>query len=160
VEIAWVLGWTYGEAEGMKHIGFTGTQVGLTPNQKGELANIFEDLYKEDEDLWLHHGLCIGADAKAHYLFKKYAPKGKIIGHPPLNKSKVYPFDITDFEDIFSPKAYLMRNQDIVNCVTLLIVCPKTNKEELRSGTWATYRYAKKRMIGGENWPKQRVIFP
>ena len=38
----------------------------------------------------------------------------------------------------------LVRNHKIVGAVHLLIATPKTDKEELRSGTWATIRYAKK----------------
>ena len=42
------------------------------------------------------------------------------------------------------PKDYLDRNHDIVDQTDLLIATPKENTEVLRSGTWATIRYAKK----------------
>jgi len=40
---------------------------------------------------------------------------------------------------------YLARNHFIVAYSEELVAAPKSNKEELRSGTWATIRYARKR---------------
>jgi hypothetical protein len=39
---------------------------------------------------------------------------------------------------------YLDRNHAIVDAVHALIAAPKGSKEERRSGTWATVRYARK----------------
>jgi len=45
---------------------------------------------------------------------------------------------------LYNARPPLTRNHDIVDCTELLIACPKSMKEELRSGTWATVRYARK----------------
>ena len=46
--------------------------------------------------------------------------------------------------EILTDKDYLDRNKDIIEVSDLLIICPKSEEEELKSGTWATYRSAKK----------------
>jgi len=46
-----------------------------------------------------------------------------------------------------NPKPYLERNHNIVDESELLIACPKSKEEELRSGTWATVRYARKKGV-------------
>ena len=43
-----------------------------------------------------------------------------------------------------SPAPYLERNKEIVASSNLLIACPVGDKEELRSGTWSTVRFARK----------------
>jgi hypothetical protein len=40
--------------------------------------------------------------------------------------------------------AHLQRNRNIVDAVQVMIACPRGFEEELRSGTWATIRYARK----------------
>jgi predicted Rossmann fold nucleotide-binding protein DprA/Smf involved in DNA uptake len=45
---------------------------------------------------------------------------------------------------MYEKKPYLDRNKDIVRVSIGLIAAPKTNKEEQRSGTWSTVRYATK----------------
>ncbi len=42
------------------------------------------------------------------------------------------------------PKPYLKRNHDIVDESDILIGFPSSEEERLRSGTWATVRYARK----------------
>ena len=37
----------------------------------------------------------------------------------------------------------LVRNRNIVRAVDIMIAAPATDKEELRSGTWATVRYCR-----------------
>jgi len=44
----------------------------------------------------------------------------------------------------YDPRPPLVRNRDIVDATDMLIAAPATRKEVLRSGTWATIRYAKK----------------
>jgi predicted Rossmann fold nucleotide-binding protein DprA/Smf involved in DNA uptake len=40
-------------------------------------------------------------------------------------------------------RPFLRRNRDIVDACQLLIVAPGEEAERRRSGTWATYRYAR-----------------
>lgn len=42
------------------------------------------------------------------------------------------------------PAPYIVRDHAIVDEVQFLIGCPRKDIEELRSGTWATIRYARK----------------
>lgn len=130
-------------------IGFTGTQKGMTNEQVFALHKFLGEHYNINE---FHHGQCIGADIEAHRIIRGthhlreelggFLSQIKIIIHPPIDTKKVarveFPFELR------KPKPYLERNKDIVNETNLLIACPKNFKEELRSGTWATIRYAKK----------------
>jgi hypothetical protein len=49
----------------------------------------------------------------------------------------------------WEPKPYLERNHDIVDETTILIACPN-GEERMRSGTWATVRYARQRILNHE----------
>ena len=55
---------------------------------------------------------------------------------------------------ILQEKEYLVRNHNIVDSTDMLIGCPKEMQEQLRSGTLATIRYAKKKN------KKIIIIFP
>lgn len=120
-------------------ISFTGTQKGMTDKQKSTFGCI---LYKKmcTENIEFHHGDCIGADENAHDIVIEF--NGKVIIHPPSDNSK-RAFCKDAFE-IKEPKPYLTRNDDMAIICNLLIATPKEYKEQLRSGTWATIRYARK----------------
>lgn len=45
--------------------------------------------------------------------------------------------------EIYPPLDPLARNRIIVSRIHGLLACPKTDIEELQSGTWATVRYAR-----------------
>ena len=117
--------------------GFTGTQIGMTVRQSAELARVLME-EKVDE---FHHGDCIGADAQAHEI--AYRQGIKIVIHPPTDpRKRAYcrKHDVI----VLPEKPYLVRNHDIVDASNFLIAAPKNHHEELRSGTWATIRYARK----------------
>lgn len=120
-------------------IGFTGTQDGMTRAQR---AAVFDELPKATEDHEVHHGCCVGADAEFHDLVEQWLPC-RIVGHPPLNTSKMAKLGCDDFME---PMEYLARNRQIVEHSQVLIAAPK-GAEELRSGTWSTVRYARKRGV-------------
>lgn len=122
------------------HIGFTGTQEGMTVAQFSSLEEFMED---NPHFSVAHHGDCIGADAEFHTLCIEN--RLWIVGHPPINESKRA---FCPFDEIREPKEYLDRNKDIVDEARFMIVAPK-GPEELRSGTWSTARYAKKKNIHG-----------
>jgi hypothetical protein len=121
------------------HIGFTGTQEGLTTRQLIKLKRTLSDLTLLGTVMVLHHGDCIGADAEAHKIAKRM--QYKIALHPPIEKRK-RAFCFADIK--YAERPYLERNREIVDMCSLLIVCPKEKIEVLRSGTWSAYRYAKK----------------
>jgi hypothetical protein len=121
-------------------VGFTGTQDGLTDDQMATLRFLFGRLRSFGLQS-LHSGDCIGADYTA---FKEWeALNGKNVGHPPENDSKRA---FCSFDAAYDPKPYLVRNHDIVDCSSALIVTPNCFKRKLRSGTWATIRYAEPRI--------------
>ncbi len=119
------------------HIGFSGSQKGMTQRQKDTLAMLLFN-FKPNWD-YFHHGDCIGADAEAHDI--AVAEAFTIIIHPPDDDKK------RAFKEGFSvmrPRPYLERNKDIVMSCQILIAAPETMFEEQRSGTWATTRFAQK----------------
>jgi hypothetical protein len=119
-------------------MGFTGTQKGMTPNQ----LYILDKIIKEKNPYEVHHGDCVGADTEFHQMCKAFG--SIIIIHPPDISTKR---SNCEGDKILPVKPYLDRNKDIVNSCDLLIVCPKTRFEEIRSGTWSTKRYAQKRGV-------------
>lgn len=125
--------------------GFTGTRTGLNSNQIDKIIELFEDTIKQNKIIELHHGDCVGADNEIHKICEKMIDKGKAINiviHPPSNK-KLRAFCKSSF--IREMKPYLDRNKDIVDESDILIACPFSDEEQLRSGTWSTVRYARKK---------------
>lgn len=131
-------------------IGVTATQTGLTTEQEFKLGALLEQ-YPVTE---LHHGDCVGGDAQADDIAR--AKDIAIVIHPPIKSTK-RAFKAQSGDCVWEPRPYLERNHDIVDQCDLLIALPKSSKEELRSGTWATVRYATKQgkpiiiLPGGEN---------
>jgi hypothetical protein len=130
-------------------VGFTGTRKGMTDAQKATVAVILENLKNENNVALAHHGDCLGADAEFHALAK--AAGYKTVGHPcDISNQRAY----CQVDECMEVKRPLIRNRDIVNYSTVLIACPKGSKEEVRSGTWATIRFARR-----INWPLL-LVFP
>ncbi len=124
-------------------VGFTGTQKGMTAAQLTQAYSILGIM-----DLThLHHGDCIGADNQAHSI--ALSRKCEITIHPPVNNTKrafCHNKITTDtILHVKRPLEYLERNHNIVDESEALVATPGENQEQLRSGTWATIRYAKKR---------------
>lgn len=137
-------------------LGFTGTQRGMTSYQKGQFVDLLEELDDSTPSgiKEFRHGDCIGADAEAHDLVRANLPNCIIIGHPPTNDSKRAFCEV----DLWMPPyPYLERNRIIVRNVEVMVATPGEMEEVLRSGTWATVRYARRRHVP-ENirilWPK------
>jgi len=123
----------------MIHVGFTGTQRGLTTAQRSSLERLLARLKVVHDFVALHHGDCIGADTEAH---RAAVGLGyHVVLHPPLKDDK-RSFCKADEER--PSLSYLDRNQKIAEACVLLVACPKENVEQLRSGTWATVRRARK----------------
>lgn len=119
--------------------GFTGTQDGTTCEQHTSLVRVL----KESVATEFHYGCCVGADEEAADIIHELVPKPKIIGHPPTNRKKMSRWCEYVCNDMAPAEPYLIRNGRIVEAVDEMIACPK-GEEELRSGTWATIRFARK----------------
>lgn len=117
-------------------VGFTGTQKDLTSRQFKVLGYLLLLLSPSE----FHHGCCFGADTAAHY----FALSNRIPAflHPSIDdkKQSICP----GATQVYLKKDYIPRNHDIVDLTKLLIATPSKMVETLRSGTWATIRYAKK----------------
>jgi len=145
-------------------IGFTGTHKGMTEAQKVTVRNLL--LIQKEESTKLlgvlhrdefHHGDCIGADAQANdiawevgYDITIHPPtiiKNRFFckaGPPPKGISSI---GILQKFVVLPEKAYFVRDKDIVNAAERIIATPAGFQEELRSGTWTTIRYARKKKI-------------
>ena len=125
-------------------LGFTGTQKGMNREQKRALVKHLLRWSKKYDGLEIHHGDCVGADAEFHELCKEYWPHSlQVILHPPLNESK-RAFCESEGQIELPAKDYIARNHDIVDAVDGMLAGPKEEREQLRSGTWATVRYSRK----------------
>jgi hypothetical protein len=140
-------------------IGFTGTAEGMTPEQVLAVCG-YLDLYQGNGPFEFHHGMCEGADTE----FDLYVREGygsqvqySLIGHPGVTASghawkRGGPFPITK---VLPEKGYIDRDHDIVEATEFMLACPKEmnvrRKDRyktwtpIRSGTWATIRYAEMR---------------
>lgn len=116
-------------------LGFTGTQRGMTGQQKHAFGCLL--VTKETGDF--HEGDCIGSDFEAATIAR--GAGWRIIGHPPLVAAKraFFPADVD-----WPAAAYLDRNKNIVNRSQEMIATPGEFVEQLRSGTWSTIRYARR----------------
>ena len=132
------------------NIGFTGARTGMTQIQKTMVTTLlknYEGLINVSA-LRCHHGDCVGSDEQFHDL--AYAVANTLIMVYPSTDEKLRAFCFGKkphppgrvFES--APKPYLTRNRDIVKASQFLIACPN-GKEQLRSGTWSTIRYARKK---------------
>ena len=114
--------------------GFTGSRRGMTGKQK----QVVKDLLGGASEF--HHGDCVGSDEQAHDIARNIGLS--VVIHPPSDDSlRAW----CDGDVILQPKNYLERNKNIVNSTDFLIATPSEESgEQLRSGTWATIRYARK----------------
>jgi hypothetical protein len=125
----------------------------MTEQQKVYLESYFKmliSLDKEGSDFYFHHGDCIGADQQAHRIFYDKVGGTLIYLHPPENDKLRAKLD-SECYHVYPAKPYLQRNFDIVSATDFLIAAPKEAEETVKSGTWATIRYA-------ENQKKNVVI--
>lgn len=125
--------------------GFTGTRSGLNNVQRDQIVKLFESNIANGMSIEVHHGDCVGADKELHDICIAMINHGAniyIIIHPPSDeKLRAY----CDSINILKPKQYLQRNKDIVDATDILIACPYSDKEIIRSGVWSTIRYAHKK---------------
>lgn len=128
-------------------VGFTGTQRGMTGAQKFTIGTMLSDT---ESITFAVHGDCIGSDCEFDYLCAIRSIN--IIAHPCDIEAKrahceelhaEYPY----YFHARAPRPPLERNQTIVDEVDVLIVAPAGFEEEVRSGTWATVRRARRRGI-------------
>lgn len=132
-------------------IGFTGTRKGMTPVQAQAVANKLRWFKDNYEYIEIHHGDCLGADEQVHNIICPSIYPHKIVVHPPIIETmRAHCSDFGGLTkptvvEVLPPKDYLPRNHDIVDASYLLLATPEQGKEVMRSGTWSTIRYARKK---------------
>jgi len=130
----------------MIEIGFTGSRQGMSIAQHRAVVKIMlsqhmaKQHYGIERYVQWHHGICVGADKQLHELALIFG--FNIYGHPP--EIETYMAECTGFNQLADPKPFISRNHDIVDASSKLIATPKQYEEFVRSGTWATIRYARK----------------
>lgn len=122
----------------MTIIGVTGSRWGMDEARQGVFGYIYTRLGGHE----FHHGMCSGVDTQSHELVRTLSHTSKIVGHPPIVQGKFY--TESDCDELMEPEEYLKRDKNIVDRVEVMVGVPETAEEKLRSGTWATIRYAKK----------------
>lgn len=124
-------------------IGFTGTQKGMTEYQQQQVASLLASHAHKIRDITeIHHGGCVGADAQFHAITRSMWFVTNTV-HPASNVSPEKQAKL-DYAIYMYAKPALERNHDIVDSVDVMIATPAQDNEVLRSGTWATIRYARK----------------
>jgi hypothetical protein len=119
-------------------VGITGAQRGITPEARASLIMALQEVKAEE----VHHGDCVGADASAHAEALKLGLR--VVLHPPIQDAfRAFCAGHSRTVTILPPLAYTVRNRKIVDGTDGLIALPATKEEQLRSGTWSTYRYAR-----------------
>lgn len=119
------------------NIGFTGT--GTAPGLTAFQAETIERLLRWIRPKEFHHGDCVWADEQADRIADRLGIHR--VCHPPTN-SKKRAWCCCEEERSAAP--YLVRNANIVKDTAVLIATPRQAAEVLRSGTWSTYRLAKR----------------
>jgi len=138
------------------NIGFTGSRIGMSRRQIKVFRTLIANLLMNFKTF--HHGGCIGSDKQAHdILFELRNNKSlnltfpfnefiKIIVHPANNPT--FRADLTlildNRDEVLEEKPLLERDMDVVKSCDILFAAPRTLKEERRSDTWTTIKYARK----------------
>jgi hypothetical protein len=128
-------------------IGVTGTRNGMTEYQYNNIRKGLTHLKRKHDELELHHGDCIGVDIQVANMARNLGIK--VVSHPPIKE------DLRAFHDsdiVLKSDNYLTRDRRIVDSVDMLLVVPKEDSFQQKSGTKYTHDYAKKT-------GKNKVIF-
>jgi len=126
-------------------VGFTGTQKGVTALQKKRVASLLQALVPNA----VVHGGCIGADSDFSLIWSKFH---KQHDYQYDFFQCVFPSNIKSTQGeiygqfiLYPEKPPLVRNKIIVDKSDIIIAAPRQEREIIRSGTWSTIGYARKK---------------
>jgi hypothetical protein len=120
-------------------VAFTGTQNGMTETQRDAVRGVLRSVKKWDS-IFLY-GACVGADSQA--MLEALALGFQIVAYPANNVSASKHGLIPTIAVEREAEPALARNRRMVSEAELLLAAPH-GREQLRSGTWATVRYARR----------------
>jgi hypothetical protein len=129
-------------------LGFTGTRRGMKCAQFVSVQRLVKTLHYSD----VHHGGCYGADFEFHEMMLKEQRaqlRSRIYVHPGKgldDQSRHFQSDSPYWKHniiVMPEQNNLVRDRMIVNEIDVLIACPDSSKEKVRSGTWFTVRRAR-----------------
>lgn len=119
-------------------VGFSGTRLGTRPAQTEAIARL---IYHMRPTRFVHGG-APGADMIAHRIAESiHTPEIEI--HPSDQRSPAVWSGMGSHCTIYPALPPLDRNKVLVRRIWGLLACPRSDVEELRSGTWSTVRYAR-----------------
>lgn len=121
-------------------IGFTGTRAGMTQAQANTTiaALLWLTAHEEARPIAVH-GDCKGADAQFDSICKTYGFY-RIAWPCTLHNQRAF----CDVNEQHVEQPPLVRNRCIVEDANVMLATPRSATEELRSGTWATIRHARR----------------
>jgi len=128
-------------------IGFTGTKLGMASAQEETLKSLlFQKMH--EGPIEAHHGDCVGADAGFHDIIcelRSINLETNIVIHPPIRfQTRAFRGTGQSWVTILPQKDYVDRDYDIVDASDEMFATPR-GAEQVRSGTWTTVRYARRR---------------
>ena len=126
--------------EPIARIGFSGTRKGMTAEQLVAVAVMVGGLQPRA----VYHGCCLGADEDFADIVNEQSPSTLQFGHPSTLRGLVSVRACRLCNSVVAPRPPLERNRDIVDATRMLLATPAGMVEEIRSGTWATIRYARR----------------
>jgi hypothetical protein len=124
-------------------LGFTGSKYPLPEIQQKNLSLLISELTGRYESVTVHHGDCVNGDETFHRLCAPRLVVRSIIVHPPTDP-KLRAFCDGAKVTILDPLPYPVRNKEVVISSEVMIACPSSMTERIRSGTWQTVRMARK----------------
>ena len=122
------------------HIAFTGSRHGMNPIQRQNLYDKLETIDRGPECYFMH-GDCVGADETAAMLAWKVG--GFLIERYPSYLKHWQAHSVYGTQRC-QPTHPRTRNRIMVRKCHWLIAAPKSDEEEIYSGTWSTIRYARR----------------
>lgn len=122
-------------------VGFTGSRLGTTDIQLLALSRWLER--NVHQVAGMVHGGAFGADEEAACLFHRLWPDKPLVMLPSVLHDEMSEAAQDASFASFVAMPPLARNQKIVRITDILLACP-SGPEVLRSGTWATVRYAQR----------------
>ena len=129
-------------------LGFTGTRRGMTTYQKTNLRHAVAILPER-----VIHGGAEGADEEFHnFIYRTISKETNVLSmeiYPTANRTHLWEDDFSIDKCwgevvVHDPMDPLVRDRIIAGRCDHLLAAPATVNEVLRSGTWATVRYARK----------------